>query len=143
MSFLQEPTLTVEDVAVRGISLSHLNLDVRIRITNPNILGVVVREVSFQLTLPREGDSPIPLAKGTMGEVKIPRKGSTDVAVPVSTSNTGLLSVILNLLGKGGAPVSITGVAKIDAGITTWSFPFTREMTITPAMITGKPADRV
>lgn len=138
MSLLQEPTITIEDVAIRGISLSHLDLDVCIRVMNPNFLGVTVREVTFQITLPQNGMAPLQIAQGIMGETKIPRKGSIDVTVPVSTSNSGLLSVILNLIGRGDLPVSVTGVAKIDAGITTWSFPFTKEITITPAMITGQ-----
>lgn len=142
MPILREPSLAIDDLAVRGISLSHLDIEVRLRVTNPNFFGVVVRGVPFQLELHRERGETLEIAKGNVGRVKIPRKGSTLITVPVSTDNSGLLSVVTDLLTRHGASFSITGVATIDCWITGWSFPFTRDVAVTPAMIAGLGKNR-
>ncbi|MEN6610189.1 MAG: LEA type 2 family protein [Methanoregulaceae archaeon] len=127
----------IDEVDVRGISLSRLDLEVRLHVTNPNFFGVIVRDVPFRLELLRESGEVLEIARGNAGRMKIPRNGSTRVTVPVSTDNSGLLFVLTDLLARNGASVSITGVVTVDCWITGWSFPFTRTMTVTPAMIAG------
>lgn|GEM_PF-66664 len=127
----------MEDIAFQGIFFSRLDHEIRLRLTNPNFFGVVVRQVPFRLELIRENGKTSEIARGTVGEVKIPRKGSVVVTIPISADHSGLLLTASDLPAHGGSALSVTGVATIDCLVTGWSFPFTRTVMVNPAMITG------
>ena len=50
MPVLQDPVITLEDVRVRALSLASLDLLVKIRVENPNPLGITLRELPFTVT---------------------------------------------------------------------------------------------
>jgi LEA14-like dessication related protein len=136
MPFLSEPSVSIEDVKIQAVSLSRLRLDVIIRVENPNIFDIRVEKLPFQV-LCRTGDGEIEIASGEVKEVSIARKSDTVVSVPVVTDNAGCLRAITTLLKEGLVPVTVNGVATIDCLVTSWSFPFTKTITVTPEQILG------
>ena len=134
MPVLREPTVTIDDLRIRSFSLSRLGLDVVIRVVNPNFFGVTVEELPFRITC-RTGEGETEIAAGTVNHVRIARSSETTVTVPVATDNAGFIRAIAAFLTQGAIPVTVTGVATIDCFVTSWCFPFTRSLTVTPEMV--------
>jgi len=139
MPILHEPAVTLEDVKIRAASLSSLDLDVAIRLNNPNIVGVNLKEIPF-LVLIRHGDYLQEIANGNTGNVSIPARDSTILTVPVTSRNSALLRALAAFVVKGGIEVTIKGNAVVDAVITGWSVPFEKTVTVTAAEVAGSLA---
>jgi LEA14-like dessication related protein len=134
MPILQEPSITLEGVKVRSVSLSTLSLDVAIRVQNPNPLGVTLRETPFVITS-GDGKDRQEIAKGNTGTISIPAKGSTVIPVPVVSHNKALIQALATLVIGGGVPLTIQGTAVIDCIVTHWSVPFEKTVTVTARQI--------
>jgi len=141
MPILHEPAVTLEDVKIRAASLSSLDLDVAIRLNNPNIVGVNLKEIPF-LVLIRHGDYLQEIANGNTGNVSIPARDSTILTVPVTSRNSALLRALAAFVVKGGIEVTIKGNAVVDAVITGWSVPFEKTVTVTAAEVADAVAGR-
>jgi len=141
MPILHEPAVTLEDVKIRAASLSSLDLDVAIRLNNPNIVGVNLKEIPF-LVLIRHGDYLQEIANGNTGNVSIPARDSTILTVPVTSRNSALLRALAAFIVKGGIEVTIKGNAVVDAVITGWSVPFEKTVTVTAAEVADAVAGR-
>jgi LEA14-like dessication related protein len=139
MPILHEPAVTLEDVKIRAASLSSLDLDVAIRLNNPNIVGVNLKEIPF-LVLIRHGDCLQEIANGNTGNVSIPARDSTILTVPVTSRNSALLRALAAFVVKGGIEVTIKGNAVVDAVITGWSVPFEKTVTVTLGQVAGSLA---
>ena len=74
MPLLHDPVITLEEVRLRAISLSSLDLVVLIRVENQNPLGITLRELPFTV-LCSSGKSDQQIAAGNTGRVKIPAQG--------------------------------------------------------------------
>ena len=47
MPILKDPVITLEDIRLRKISFSNLELEITIQVQNPNPLGITLRELPF------------------------------------------------------------------------------------------------
>ena len=130
MPVLQDPVITLEDVRVRALSLSSLDLVVMIRVENPNLLGITLRELPFSV-LCSSGKGDREIATGNTGRVKIPARGSTVLRVPVTSHNAALIGALAAFFTRGGVQVTIRGTAIIDAVLFDWSVPFSKTMPVT------------
>ena len=130
MPILQEPAVTLEGIKVRAISLASIDLDVLIRMNNPNPIGVTLRELHF-VTLCGTGGHEQEIADGNTGSIRIPARDSTLITVPVTSHNKALIRAIAAFVARGGIHVTIKGNAVVDAVITGWSVPFKKTMTVT------------
>ena len=130
MPILSDPTVTLEDVRLRAISLSSLDLEVMIRVENPNPLGITLRELPFS-ALFNSGKGDLELAKGNIGQVNIAARGSTLLRVPVTSQNIALIRALTTFFTKGGMQVTIRGSAVIDAVLRGWSVPFEKTVPVT------------
>jgi LEA14-like dessication related protein len=141
MPILHEPVVTLEDVKIRSASLSSLNFDVAIRLNNPNIVGVTLRELRF-VTLCGTSGHQQEIADGNTGCIRIPARDSTLITVPVTSHNKALIRAIASFVARGGIDVTIKGNAVIDAVVTGWSVPFEKTVTVTIEVVANAIAGR-
>jgi len=125
-----DPVVTLEDVRLLKVSLPSLDLEVAIRVENPNPLGITLRELPFTV-LCSSGHTDQQLASGNTGRVKIARNGSTVLRIPVTSQNATLIRALATFVTKGGVRVTIRGTATIDAVLFGWSNPFSKTLPVT------------
>jgi LEA14-like dessication related protein len=130
MPVLHEPLVTLEEVKLRKISLSSLELDVAIRVQNANPLGITIRELPFTVHC-RAGDRDQQIAAGNTGRVKIAAGDSTLLHVPVMSQNAALIGALAAFVARGSVDVTIEGKAVIDCFLFGGSVPFTKTMPVT------------
>jgi LEA14-like dessication related protein len=136
MRVLRDPVVLLEDVKVRAVSLSSLNLDVTIRVENENLLGITLKDLTFTV-LCSSGSRDQELASGNTGRVKIAARGSTMLHIPVRSQNAALISALTTFMTKGEVQVTVRGTAIIDAVLFSWSVPFEKTLPVTTERIAG------
>ncbi len=139
MPLLHEPEVSLEDVRLRSLSISSLELDVAIRVKNRNPLGVTVQEVPFTV-LCRDCSAVRQIAAGNTGRVTISANDSTLITVPVRSDNAILLAALAALATQGSVQVTIKGTAVIDAVLFNWSVPFEKTLPVTMEQVAGSLA---
>ena len=139
MPVLQEPVVALEDVKLRSLSLSSLELDVAIRVQNNNPVGVTLRELPFTV-LCQAGDRNTQIAMGNTGRVKIAARGSTLLNIPVTSENAILIGALAAFMTHGSVQVTIKGTAIIDCLLFGWTVPFSKTLPVTMEQIAGAVA---
>ena len=134
MSLLKEPSVTLEGVRICSASPTSLDLNVTIRMENPNPVGVTLREIPFLIMI-RNGENLQEIANGNTGTVSIPAKDSPLLTVPVTARSSDLVVALAAFVTKGELDVTIKGVARVDAVIICWSVPFEKMMTVTKEQV--------
>jgi LEA14-like dessication related protein len=130
MLLLHDPVVSLETVRIQALSLSSIDLEVAIRVENPNALGITLRELPFTV-LCSSGSRDQQIALGNTGRVKIPARGSTMLRVPVTSHNAALIGALAAFVTRGGVEVTIKGTAIIDCVLFGWSIPFTKTLPVT------------
>ena len=130
MPILKEPSIALEGVKIRGVTLSSLELDVAIRVENPNIVGVTLREIAF-VVLVQACDCRREIANGRTGNARIRARDTTILTIPVTSRNSELIKALATFVTRCGIEVTIKGDAVVEAVITGWSVPFENSVTIT------------
>lgn len=145
MPILHDPVVTLEDVRVRKISLSSLDLEVMIRVENPNPVGITLRQLPFTVQY-RSGNQSTEIATGDTGRVKIASQGSTILQIPVKSQNSAIIGALATFVTRGSIQVTIQGTAIIDALLFGWSIPFSKTLPLTMAQVAdavaGKDTDK-
>lgn len=143
MPVLHDPVVTLENVRVRKISLSSLDLEVTIRVENPNPLGITLRQLPFTVRC-SSGHHDNEIAKGDTGRVKIPANGSTVLSIPTTSRNAAIIRTLATFVTRGRIQVTIQGTAIIDCLLFGWSIPFSKTLPVTMShvadAIAGKDA---
>ena len=135
MPVLRDPVVTLEDVRLRKFSLFSLDLEVTIRVENPNPLSITLRELPFTV-LCSSGHTDQQLACGNTGRVKIARNGTTVLRIPVTSQNAALINTLATFVTKGRVQVTIRGTAVVDAVLFGWSIPFEKTLPVTMEQVT-------
>jgi LEA14-like dessication related protein len=130
MPVLHDPVVTLEDVRVRKISLTSLDLDVMIRVENPNPVGITLQQLPFTVRC-SSGNRDKEIAAGNTGRVKIPAQGNTVLRIPTTSQNAALIGALATFVTKGGIQVTIQGKATIDCLLFGWSIPFSKTLPVT------------
>ena len=141
MPVLHDPVVTLEDVRVRKISLTSLDLDVMIRVENPNPIGVTLRQLPFTVMC-SSGNRDQEIAAGNTGWIKIPAQGSTMLRIPTTSQNAALIGALATFVTKGGIQVTIQGKATIDCLLFGWSIPFSKTLPVTMAEVVDAVAGK-
>ncbi len=136
MPVMHDPVVTLEDVRVRKISLSALDLEVMIRVENPNLIGITLRELPFTVQC-SSGNRDQEIASGNTGRIQIAAKGSTVLRITVTSRNAAILTALATFVTRGSVQVTIQGTATIDALLFGWSIPFTKTLPLTLAQVAG------
>ena len=125
---IKEPVISVKDVSLCTFSLQSLALDVIVSVENPNLFGITLTSISFDLFYRRQNEWVF-LCHGEKTGFKI-TSGTNDVPMPVTVKNTALLAALAGMILYGEITVRITGVAMPKLFVYAPTVPFTREMTI-------------
>jgi len=125
---IKEPVIAIKDVSLCTFSLQSLALDVIVSVENPNLFGITLTSISFDIFYRRQNEWVF-LCHGEKTGFKI-TSGTHDVPMPVTVKNTALLAALAGMVLHGEITVRITGVAKPSLLLYTPTVPFTREMTI-------------
>ena len=141
MPILCDPVVTLEDIRLRKITLSSLDLELSVRVENPNLLGVTLRELPFTVCC-SSGRTEQQLASGNPGRVKIAANGSTVFRIPVTSRNAALIGALATFVTKGGVQVTIRGTATLDAVLFSWSVPFEKTLPVTMEQVAGSLAGK-
>ena len=141
MPLLHKPVVTLEDARIRNISLSSLDLEVMIRVENPNPIGITLRELPFTVIC-SSGNRGQEIAAGNTGRVKIPAQGSTLLCIPTTSRNAALAGALATFVTRGSVQVTIQGTAIIDALLFGWSIPFTKTLPVTIAQVADAVAGK-
>jgi LEA14-like dessication related protein len=134
MPVLHEPIVSLEEVNLRALSLSSLELDVAIRVQNANPIGVTLRELPFTVMC-QAGSQETEIAAGNTGQVKIAARDSTVVHIPVRSQNAALIGALAAFVTRGGVQVTIKGTAIIDCLLFGWSVPFSKTVPVTMGQV--------
>jgi len=136
MRLLRDPVIFLEEVRLTRISLASIDLDVAIRVENPNLLGITLRELPFTV-LCSSGRTDQQLASGNFGRVKIAANGSTVLRIPVTSRNAALIGALATFITKVGVQVTIRGTVIIDAVLFCWPVPFEKTLPVTMEQVAG------
>jgi len=132
MALFREPSITLEGVTVRSVAADALELEVDIRVENPNLVGVTIRDLPFSVFC-RTREESVRLATGNAGQVKIRGKGSTTLAVPVSAHSAGILGAMAAFIASGGVDLEVRGTASIDCIVACPAVPFSKTIRLSAA----------
>jgi LEA14-like dessication related protein len=108
----EQPTLSVVNVQLLKSDLWHQELNVRMRVQNPNDRTLPIKGLSYELDL--DGQD---FAHGVSGaSFVVPARGEAEFDMSVSAN---MASVLIKLLGQGGNQVEyrITGKIALSAGL--------------------------
>jgi LEA14-like dessication related protein len=139
MPVLHQPVVTLEEVKLRTLSLSSLELDVAIRVQNVNPFGATIRELPFSV-LCSDPERTREIAAGNTGRVKIAARDSTLLHIPVRSENAILIGALAAFMTHGSVQVTIKGTAIIDCLLFDWSVPFMKTLPVTMVRIAGAVA---
>lgn len=108
---IKEPEISVDDMQVRAVSLSDMQLDFILGVKNPNPLGISLRGMSYRLDV--EGKS---MMRGDSRErLKIGANSSSSVTLPVSLNYKDLSGGFADLLNRDKVRYELRG--KLDFGL--------------------------
>jgi len=120
---LRPPEVTVTGIAVTGLTLQSMDLDVALAVDNQNPVGMTIRDVSVNVSYSKDGREVF-LGSGTGEEIYIPAYNRTEVAIPVTMDNLAMLSAAGTLVFTGELEVTAEGMMTVDAGIISFDVPF-------------------
>jgi LEA14-like dessication related protein len=127
-SFLfKDPEISVEKVTPVSFSLNELILAVTLNVTNPNSMGITLKNLSFDVYY-QKGTEWVYLSHGEQQGIRI-NPGENEVTVPVTIQTSALAGSLLDLVTSGEITLQIRGVASPDLGVISPKVPFTRTMT--------------
>jgi LEA14-like dessication related protein len=129
-AIIQEPTAEVTAIAITGIGLQQLDLDVSVLVGNPNPVGGTIETIEFDIFFDENGRETF-LGRGGGGPVSLPAGGETEVTLPVSVSTPGLVQAILAAARDGGVVLVVRGTGGISIAGIPFEVPFEAKQTIT------------
>ena len=133
MQTLREPIVSLEGVKIRAVHLTSLDLEVDLRVENPNPIDAILRELPFTVFF-RTGSGKKEIASGNTGRIEIPANNSIVIPIPVTSYDLALLEAFISIIGRGGLRLEIEGNAVIDH-IMGWTLPFTETVDVTAGEI--------
>jgi LEA14-like dessication related protein len=118
---VEKPTVQVQQVQYRNISLEEGRLDSKMRLYNPNSFKIPLREVRYTLHL---NDRSILTSKLAFDKT-IPANGSVDIQVPIQFRYRDVLNGLASILQQRRIRFQISG--DIDFGVIVIPFSKTGE----------------
>ncbi len=109
-------TFELKSVGVGDVSLTSIQITLRLQITNPNALPVYIPDGSFDIYI-----NAIYLGAGTFGAVTVNGNSQDQITVPVTFNALDVPSVLYGII-TGGGTVAVT--VKGQANLVLSSVPF-------------------
>ncbi len=117
---LQTPKVSLEDLAVTGVSSSKLDLAAKLGVDNPNPIGLNLAGLDYALEL-----SGKPVFSGESSEgMSIAASGKSTVKVPISLTYDNLKKVYDLASGKDEIPYRLSGQVKLNTPIGPMPIPY-------------------
>lgn len=115
---VREPEVTVQDMQLRAVSLTDMELDFILGIDNPNPMAISMSGLSYRLEL-----NDRPLFEGTTQQrVEIAGKGQSRVTLPFSLVYEDILGGLAALASHQALPYELSG--RIELGLV--SLPYAK-----------------
>lgn len=106
----------VPDVSVKKMALTQADLNVTLRVTNPNKISATVSKLTYDIII---NDKSV--ANGThVKDVKIPANGTVETVIPIVVSNADLVKFLATTVFTKGSKYR----AKGDVSVGPLSVPF-------------------
>lgn len=119
---VQEPVVTVTDIAVSDLSLQTMTVNTTLNIFNPNPIGARLNNLVFDVSYPDGGRNY--LGHGEKAAIEVNGNGNTTVIVPVTVGNVEAARAVASLVQKGSITLNVNGSAFIDVKVTTFEKKF-------------------
>lgn len=126
---LRPPEVAVTGIAITGLSLQSMDLEVILAVDNPNPIGATIRAVDVNVSYSENGKKVF-LGSGAGEGIALPAHDRTEVVVPVTLDNLAMLSAASTLLFTGEIEVTAEGMVTVDAGIISFDVPFKKTETV-------------
>ena len=130
----KDPEIAIKNITIRAISLQEIGLDVTLEVNNPNIFGVKLKSIVFDVYYQR-GDDWIYVSHGEGGGYDI-RPGMNEVTVPVAIKSSALPGAGISALLNGAITLQVRGTAAPDFFGFTPPVPFNYTTTV-PVKLPG------
>ncbi|MBE0509733.1 MAG: LEA type 2 family protein [Gammaproteobacteria bacterium] len=102
---IKNPEVAVEQVEIARLSLSDVDLNVRLGVHNPNPLGLSLAGLDYRLEIDQR-----PLIQGRSDQqLKLPANGQSSIALPLSLGFAELLGGLEALGGRQSIPYALSG----------------------------------
>jgi len=123
--------LTLQAPQVQGVSVSSIDnisrsgftLTFVIKLYNPNVLGVTIKSISYNLVLTSNDQV---LSTGTAGEIQIPARGSVDIPIQSTIYFGSAISAISQALLTKSLMMNANGVVTAHPLFIDVSVPFSQ-----------------
>jgi LEA14-like dessication related protein len=133
-SSIARPTLTVESVTMSGLSAEGVELQVDIKVTNPNDFAAEAAGILYTLEI-----NGIEVLDGRQDDpVGVPAGGSSEVTVPVTLRWSGGTAALQDILKGGEQRWKLHGRVTVRSGIMQKTFPFSENGTFTTRGAEGR-----
>jgi LEA14-like dessication related protein len=97
-----EPEFEVRNVQVRNMTYGDINLELEIRVKNPNDFELKIERLTYVAFL----DTDAKLAHGTFDQVfAVPAKGNNDAKLPLNIDPGATMKLLSKVLGEKGEHV--------------------------------------
>ena len=123
---LVKPDFSVQDIELTGVSFSSIDLTFKVKIINPNPMGVNVEKLSYHVGL-----NDVELGSGELLKpVFLNASDSQVVALPFSSSLIGMSKVAKLLLGEDAINYELNGTVILSKFLVKQEFPFSSKGTV-------------
>jgi LEA14-like dessication related protein len=119
----KEPDVQLERVVVRGISVTGGNLDLIVKVDNPN--NFTLEGTRLELGFDVEGEHLGDIAYDD--DFAVTENGTTTLTLPLQFGWTGVASAVRAALGYGELPYRMKGQVELKTPWGRKQVPFTRE----------------
>ncbi len=119
-SQVEEPKMTIHEVAFVGISTDGLEFELLVEVSNPNSFGAEIDYVEYLVEVDRRE-----VARGRQVEnVSVPANSSVDVEVPFSVRWDGFKETLRGVFDGGEHHWGLEGQVRLRKGALTRTFSF-------------------
>ena len=128
---IKEPTVEIVSVNPKGISFTTTTVEIVTEIHNPNLIGVDLDKITYDIyTLSGEDDWNF-LAHGEKEDISIRAHGNSTVKIPMEIDNlNAIMTAFDQLFGGSETTMKVNGSAVIDLKITSYEVPFEEVMVV-------------
>lgn len=124
LSSFQPPQIESINInSIDSISLSGFNLTFSIKVYNPNLLAITIKNINYSLLLTKTNQL---LMNGTYGEITIPAQGSTEILITSTVYSVPALSLAFMTILSKSVMMEINGGGTAAGLFSDHSFSFSR-----------------
>ncbi|MGZ4847763.1 MAG: hypothetical protein ACXV2F_05400 [Halobacteriota archaeon] len=124
LSSFQPPQIeSINISSIDSISLSGFNLTFSIKVYNPNLLAITIKNINYSLLLTKTNQL---LMNGTYGEITIPAQSSTEIFIKSTVYSIPAVSLAFMTILSKSVIMEINGSGTAAGLFSDHSFSFSR-----------------